>query len=83
MGYLRSWVGMLIRVGHSSVLILGFILSHLSMFLLSVHHVIPRDSFLDFFQQVLLPLTYVLKLSFIVAFSIKLYFVYEKNKIYY
>ena len=45
MGCLRSWVGILIGVGHGCVLIVGLVRSHLSMFFLSFHHMIPRDNF--------------------------------------
>ena len=42
MGFLRSWVGMLVGVGHRNVLIVRPLKSPLSMFCLSVHHMIPR-----------------------------------------
>ena len=60
MGYLRSWVGMLIGVGHRNVLvvlIVGLVRIWLSMLFLNVlvHHMIVRYKFMDYLRQVLLP----------------------------
>ena len=52
MDCLRNWVGMLIRVGYRSVLIMGLVRNQLSIFCLSVVHMIPRDNF-DYLKQVL------------------------------
>ena len=43
MGFLRSWVGMLVGMGNRNILNVGPLKSPLSMFCLSVHHKIPRD----------------------------------------
>ena len=55
MGCLRNWVGMPIRVGYRSVLIVGLVRNQLSMFCLSVVNMIPRENFFDYLKQVLLP----------------------------
>ena len=41
-------------MGHRNVLIMGFVKSWLSMLFLNVHHMIPKDNFLDSLKQVLL-----------------------------
>ena len=46
---------MLIRVGYRSVLIVGLIRNELSMFCLSVVHMIPRDNLFYYLKQILLP----------------------------
>ena len=43
MGYSRNCVGILIEVGHKNVLNVGLVKSQLSMFFLSVHHMILKD----------------------------------------
>ena len=45
MGCLRNWVGMLTSVGYKSILSVGLVRNQLSMFCLSVVHIIPRDKF--------------------------------------
>ena len=50
MGCLRSWVVILIGVDHRSVLVVGLVKNRLSMFFLSVHHMIPRDKFLGLLE---------------------------------
>ena len=46
LGYLRSWVGILIRVGYRIVLIVGLVRNKLSMLFLSIHYMPPRDDLL-------------------------------------
>ena len=44
---------MLAGMGHRRVLIVGLVRSLFSMLFLNVHHMIPRDKFLDYFKKVL------------------------------
>ena len=49
---------MLRRVGHKSVLIFWLVSSRLCMFLSNMHHMIPREQFLDCLKKVLAPDTF-------------------------
>ena len=46
---------MLIMVGYRSVVIVGLVRSQLSMSFLSVNHMIPRETFLDYLKHVHFP----------------------------
>ena len=67
-------------VGLRNVLIVGLVMSALSMFFLSVHHMIPRDKILGNILTKSLLWKHV-KLSITAAFLIRLCFVYVKNKV--
>ena len=76
--YGRSWVGILIGVGHRTVLIVELVRNCLSVFFLSVHHDFQRPS-LDYLKQLLLlNACEVLPCSSIFAKAI---FLMEKNRV--
>ena len=55
MDCMRIRLGFLLGMGCSIILIVGLVRNRMSMFCLSVVHMIPRDTFFDYLKQLLLP----------------------------
>ena len=55
MGCSRNWVGVLVGMDLRNGVTVGPVRSRLNMYFLNVHHTIPKDKFLDYLKQVLLP----------------------------
>ena len=70
-------MGMLTRVGHKNILIVGPLKSQLNMFHLSVQHMIPKDRIFSNISSKFF-LSKIMMLFFIVVFLTKSCFVWEK-----